>query len=68
MDYLRKTVLVALAKGMSAAMTPELFKEFAEKIVDFIETKVLGTASTVDDSLILPLVDAVRSAFGLNKP
>ena len=65
MEYLQKTVMVALVKAISAALTPELFKEFATKVIDFCEAKILGSASKVDDKLLLPVISAVRAAFNL---
>ncbi len=47
---------------------PELMKDLAEEIVDWVEARVVGSASSVDDMVVLPLVAAVRAAFGLEKP
>lgn len=38
-----------------------LFDEFVDSFLDKIETRVLGTASKVDDALVLPLLRQVRA-------
>ena len=43
----------------------EVLKKFADFVLDFIENKVLGSASTVDDKLVLPVCDLVRRTFGI---
>ncbi len=46
----------------------ELMRELAEEIVNWVEERVTGSASSIDDMVVLPLVAAVRAAFGLAKP
>ena len=45
----------------------ELMKEFAEHLINWVEKRVLGSASPLDDLIVLPLCTAVRHAFGLDK-
>lgn len=45
----------------------DLMKEFAEHLVTWVETRVLGSASKLDDAIVLPLCTAVRAAFNLEK-
>jgi hypothetical protein len=47
------------------ALTPELLKKFVDIALDFVEDKVLGTASTVDDAIVLPLCKLIRNTFGI---
>lgn len=42
-------------------------KEFIASIVNFLETKVKGSASEVDDALVLPLIKICRDSFELPK-
>ena len=44
-----------------------LMKEFAEHLINWVEGRVIGTASPLDDAIVLPLCSAVRHAFGLKK-
>ena len=54
--------LVGLVVGM---LGPDQLKEFADMALDFVEEKVLGTASTVDDSVVIPICDMIRKAFDI---
>lgn len=58
-------ILAGLVQVMLTILTPELLKDFADKILDFAEDKVLGTKSKVDDALVLPLCALVRKTFGI---
>ena len=46
-------------------LTPELLKKMADMVLDFIEDQVKGSASTVDDAIILPICNTIRAAFGI---
>lgn len=46
-------------------LTPEALRRFAGVVLDFIENAVLGTASDVDDRIVLPLAGMIRQTFGL---
>jgi len=46
-------------------LTPELLKKMADMVLDFIENQVEGSASTVDDAIILPICETIRAAFGI---
>ena len=58
-------MLPILIQALLAVLTPELLKKFADQVLDFAETYVLGTASTVDDALVLPLCNLIRTAFNI---
>ena len=46
-------------------LTPELLRDFTDTVLDYIEDKVAGSASTVDDRMILPLCEMIRATFGV---
>jgi hypothetical protein len=56
------TTLIGLILKM---LTPELLKSFADTVLDFVEDKVKGTESTVDDAIVLPMCDMIRAAFNI---
>lgn len=56
------TMLISLILQL---FTPELLKSFADTVLDWVEDKVLGSASKVDDALVLPLCNMIRSAFDI---
>lgn len=57
-------ILIAMLVKMFDA---DLMKEFAEHLIDWVEKRVVGSASPLDDAIVLPLCAAVRGAFGLEK-
>lgn len=63
-------LIVMVIGALMKVLTPELIKGLAQKtgdtIFDYIETKVLGSASTVDDAVVLPILKQLRD--GLNIP
>ena len=62
---MKEQILSALVAILFKFLTPDLLKRFADMILDFAEDFVLGTASTVDDKLVLPLCDLIRRTFGI---
>jgi hypothetical protein len=61
-----KTKLVTMLIGMvMQLLTPELLRTFLDVVLDFVEDKVEGTKSTVDDRMILPICDMIRSAYNV---
>jgi len=61
-----KAQLMAMLVGLIMKLfTPELLRSFLDMVLDFVENKVEGTASKVDDALVLPLCNMIRSAYGV---
>lgn len=54
--------LISLIVGM---LTPALLKKFADMVLDFVEDYVEGTESTVDDAIVLPICNMIRTAFDI---
>lgn len=44
-------------------LTPELIKQFADTVLDFIEDTVAKTGTSIDDEILLPLCKLIRSSF-----
>jgi len=42
------------------------WEELIDYTLDFLEAKILGSASTVDDALVLPLIVLLRQTFGID--
>lgn len=59
------TVIQMLVSTLISMLTPELLKKFADMVLDFAETAVLGSASKVDDAIVLPLCATIRAAFDI---
>ena len=65
MDSLKAKLLGMLVNLLVGMLTPELVKQFADQVLDFVENYVKGTASTVDDNIVLPVCQQIRIAFGI---
>jgi len=46
-------------------LTPDLLKSFADMTLDFVEDKVKGTKSPVDDAIIQPVCSMIRGTFDI---
>ena len=62
---MKEQMLKLLITALLTLFDEALMKQFADSVLDFVEDKVKGTASTIDDRLILPICDKVRSTFGI---
>jgi len=59
---MKAKILGYLISLLLRTLTPELLKSFIDKALDFVEEKVLGSESTVDDAIVLPICDMIRKA------
>lgn len=50
-----------------SVLTPDLIKEGINDGLSWIEKKVLGSASTVDDITVLPIVKVIRTALDIHE-
>lgn len=62
---MQKQLLSVLIGLIMKVLTPELLKDFVDMALDFVEDKVLGSKSKVDDAVVLPLCDMIRKAFNV---
>lgn len=61
-----KAQLISVLVGLVIKLfTPELLRAFLDMFLDWIEQYVKGSASTVDDKLVLPICDMIRLAYGV---
>lgn len=61
-----KNMLIAQLVGVLLNMfTPELMKKFVDTLLDFVEKSVKGTASPLDDTIVIPICDAIRKTFDI---
>lgn len=58
-------LLQSIVKVLLMTLTPDKIRDFADMALDFVENQVLGSASKVDDRLVLPLCDAIRAALSI---
>lgn len=62
MKFKMISMLISL---IMSVLTPDLLKSFANMVLDFVEDHVVGTKSTIDDHLVLPVCDMIRSTFNI---
>ena len=60
---MKAQILTALIGVLFKILTPELLTKFVDTMLDWIEDYVIGSASTVDDRLVLPICALVRKTF-----
>ena len=61
-----KTKLISmLIQLVVSVLTPDLLKQFADMTLDFVENFVIGSKSQVDDKLVLPICNQIRTAFNI---
>lgn len=64
---MKASILAALlnifVKTLESEKADDVLRNFVDMILDFIENKVEGSASTVDDRLVLPVVGLIRRTF-----
>jgi hypothetical protein len=58
-------LLMLLIQILMSVLTPKLIRRFADIVLDFAEDFVIGTKSTVDDRLVLPICEQIRIAFDI---
>ena len=62
---MKEKLFSSLIQAMLSLLSPELLKKFADMVLDFAEDFVLGTKSSIDDAIVLPICGAIRAAFGI---
>jgi hypothetical protein len=62
---MKAQILTALVEVLFRVLTPDLLEKFVDMILDFVENKVAGTASPVDDKIVLPLCKLIRTTFNI---
>jgi len=61
----KKESLNLLITVLMAVMTESMLKKFADSLLDFAENLVSKTISPVDDAIVIPIINKVRSAFNI---
>ena len=60
-----KTLLALLLSMLEVMMTKENYQLVMDAIFDAIEDKVVDTANTIDDQLVLPVVKKIREKINV---
>ena len=62
---MKTQLFTLLIQALLSVLSPELLKKFADMVLDFAEDYVLGTKSTIDDAIVLPICALIRKTFGI---
>ena len=54
-----------LVQSIAQSLTPEKTREIIDKAFDAIEDKVAESETTLDDALVLPVINALRLALSI---
>ena len=62
---MKAKVLIQLISFVVSMLNPDLMRKFADMVLDFVEDNVLGTKSTIDDAIVLPICGMIRTTFSI---
>jgi hypothetical protein len=62
---MKSQLVAALVQILLLCFTPDVLRKFVDMALDFVETQVLGSASSIDDALVLPICRQLRVAFSV---
>jgi len=65
-ENMKAKLIINLIGMLVGLLTPELLRDLAESVIEFAEAKVIGSKSKIDDALVLPLCQLLRTAFDLS--
>ncbi len=65
MDSGKTEFLMDKVGSLLQVLPDELQDKFADHIIDFVENHVSGTASPVDDMIVIPLCKGIRAHFNI---
>ena len=62
---MKEKLILMLIQMFMQVLNPDLIKQLVDKILDFAEDSVLGSESTVDDKIVLPICAMFREALNV---
>ena len=62
---MKTQLMTMLISSFMKILTPDLLKDFIDMVLDFVEDKVKGTKSKVDDRILLPICEMIRTTFNI---
>ena len=64
---MKQIIISQLIKVLMSTFTKELLEEFAKNTILFIEQYVKGTASKIDDAIVLPICESLKRTLGIDR-
>ena len=62
---MKQLIISQLIKVLMSTFTKELLEEFAKNTILFIEQYVKGTASKIDDAIVLPICESLKRTLNI---
>lgn len=62
---LKTTIISKLLGALLGLLGPDTLRRFADMAITTLEQKVTESPNTIDDTVVLPLIHALRTAFNL---
>lgn len=62
---MKSKLLVWLIEMLMGMFSPKLLKDFADMVLDFVEDAVTKSETDIDDKIVLPLCNMIRTAFDI---
>lgn len=62
---MKEMLITQLVSILTSMLTPEMLRKAVDGILDVIEEAVKESKTKIDDTVVMPLVVAVRSAFDI---
>lgn len=62
---MKELLISQLVTVLVTMLNPEVLRKTLDSILDIVEEAVKESNTIVDDSIVLPLCQAVRTAFGV---
>jgi hypothetical protein len=60
-----KKILEALIPFALTFLTPDQLRKFADMALDFVEDAVQESENTIDDAIVLPILQRLRDTFNI---
>lgn len=65
MNFVKKMFVNQALSLLAAILSPDLIRDLVNKVINWVEAAVAGTASTVDDKLVFPILEQLRDALNI---
>jgi len=65
MDLVMKLALPIIMQIVEQLLSPENIRKYGDSLFDFIEDAVTSSKTTIDDTTVLPVIEALRNGLAI---
>ena len=65
MEKMKKTMILWMVGEMLARLKPAMIKQWIDQGLDMLENKIAESPTTVDDTVVLPVIGVLRDALNV---